>query len=135
MLADGLRNMKGLLEENTDKTEWLWDIVKELGFSSPSIALKRRAEQLEGENEDFRAKLEEQVEVITPREDKKEDLADRLRCSDWISKTCTAIEMQSLSSVVSSRVQILEEREEREEREAVEHDLNLLGDKFGRAYD
>ena len=101
MLADGLRNMKGLLEENTDETEWLRDIVKELGFSSPSIALKRRAEQLEGENEDLRAKLEERVEVITPREDEKEDLADRSRCSDWISKICTAIEMRSLSSVVS----------------------------------
>ena len=82
MLADGLRNMKGLLEENTDETEWLWDIVKERGFSSSSIALKRRAEQLEGENEDLRAKLEERVEVITPREDEKEDLAHRSRCSD-----------------------------------------------------
>ena len=88
MLEDGLRNMKGLLEENTDETEWLWDIVKELGFSSPSIALKRRVEQLEGEDEDLRAKLEERVEpeVITTREDEKEDLADRSRCSDWISK-------------------------------------------------
>ena len=101
MLADGLRNMKGPLEENADETEWLWDIVKERGFSSPSIALKRRAEQLEGENEDLRAKLEERVEVITPREDEKEDLADRSRCSDWMSKVCTAVEVQSLSSVVS----------------------------------
>ena len=71
MLADGLRNMKGLLEENTDETEWLRDIVKELGFSS--IALKTHVEQLEGEDED----LEEWVGVITPREDEKEDLANR----------------------------------------------------------
>ena len=82
MLEDGLRNMKGLLEENTDETEWLRDIVKELGFSSPSISLKRREEQLAGENEDLHAKLEEWVEIITPREDEKEDLADRSRCSD-----------------------------------------------------
>ena len=47
MLADGLRNMKGLLEENADEAGWLQDIVKELGFSSPSIALKRCVEQLE----------------------------------------------------------------------------------------
>ena len=101
MLADGLRNMKGLLEENADEAGWLQDIVKELGFSSPSIALKRCVEQLEGENDDLRAKLGERVEVIMPREDEKEDLAHRSRCSDWISKICTAIEMQSLSSVVS----------------------------------
>ena len=101
MLADGLRNMKGLLEENADEAGWLQDIVKELGFSSPSIALKRRAEQLEGENEDLRAKLGERVEVITPREDEKEDLANRSRCSDWISKISTAIEMRSLFGVVS----------------------------------
>ena len=47
MLVYGLGNMKGLPEENTDEMEWLRDIIKERGFSSPSIALKRCVEQLE----------------------------------------------------------------------------------------
>ena len=72
-----------------------------LCVSSPSIRLKRCVEQPEGKNEDLHAKLGERVEVIMLREDEKEDLANRLRFSDWILKVCTAIKMQSLSSIVS----------------------------------
>jgi hypothetical protein len=40
--------------------------------------LKRHVEELEGENKNLCAKLEEQAEVIKQREDKKEDLADEV---------------------------------------------------------
>ena len=54
MLVDELGNKKGLLEENTDEMERLREIVEERDFGSASTALK----DLEGENEDLRAKSE-----------------------------------------------------------------------------
>jgi hypothetical protein len=75
MLVDEPENMKGLLEENTYEMERLWEIVEERGgensFGSASTALKRRVQELDGDNEDLRAKLEEQEKVITQREDEK----------------------------------------------------------------
>jgi hypothetical protein len=82
MLVDELENMKGLLERNTYEMERLREIVEERGgensFSSASTALKRCVQELEGDNEDLRSKLKEQDEVITQREDEKEDPADEV---------------------------------------------------------
>jgi hypothetical protein len=70
-----VENMRGLLEKNTYEMERLREIVEERGgengFGDDSTALKRRAQELEGNNEDLRAKLEEKDEVITQREDEK----------------------------------------------------------------
>ncbi|KIM74903.1 hypothetical protein PILCRDRAFT_14077 [Piloderma croceum F 1598] len=95
MLVDELENMKWVLEVNTDEMERLREIVEERGFGSASTALKRRAEELEGENEDSCAKFEEEAEVITHREDKKEDLVDEVE-----AQRCIAVEMQSLLNTV-----------------------------------
>jgi hypothetical protein len=82
MPVDELENMKGLLEENMYEMERHWEIVAERGgensFGGASTVLKRCVQELEGDNEDVRAKLEEQDEEITQREDEKEDLADEV---------------------------------------------------------
>jgi hypothetical protein len=82
ILVDELENMKGLLEENTYEMKRLREISEERGgenrFGGASTALKRRVQEPEGHNEDLCAKLEEQDEVITQREDEKEDLANEV---------------------------------------------------------
>ena len=136
VLEDELENVKGLLEENTEEMERLREIVEERGgengyaSSGSGGALKRRVEELEGDNEDLRAKLEEQAEAIARREDEKEDLADEVE-----ALRLDIEEMQRRRDAESversqSRIQIMEEREE---REAVEDDLNSLRDKLAAA--
>jgi hypothetical protein len=107
MLVDELENMKWLLEENTDEMERLREIIEEHGFGSASTVLKRRPEELEGENEDSCAKFEEEAEVITQREDEKEDLVDEVE-----AQRCIAVEMQSLVNTVKV-AQIQEDRSAR----------------------
>jgi hypothetical protein len=79
--VDELQHMKELLEENTYEMERLREIVEERGgkngFGGASTALKRHV-QLEGDNENLHAKLEEPDEVTTQREDEKEDLSDEV---------------------------------------------------------
>jgi hypothetical protein len=47
-------------------------------FGGASTAVKRRVQELEGDNADLHAKLEEQDEVIKQRDDEKKDLADEV---------------------------------------------------------
>jgi hypothetical protein len=73
MPVDELEHMKELLEENTYEMERLQQIVEERagenGFGGASTMSKRRMQELERDNEDLRAKLEGQDEVILQRED------------------------------------------------------------------
>jgi ABC-type phosphate transport system auxiliary subunit len=125
--------MTGLLEENTYEMERLREIVEERGgengFGGASTALKRRM-QLEGDNEDLRVKLEEQDEVSTQREDKKEHLADEVEALRLdIEQMQHRRDAESIEHS-QSYVQIPEEREE---HNAVEDDLNSLRGKLAAA--
>ena len=114
VLQQEWENVKGLLEENTEEIERLRESVEERGGEdalrgSASAGLKRRVEDLEGDNEDLRAKLEEQAETIAQREEEKEDLADEIEALRLdIEELQRRREAESLERS-QSRVQILEE--------------------------
>ena len=101
--------------------ETLRDIVEQRGGadafhgSASSVgALKRRVVELEGDKEDLRAKLDEQAETITQREEEKNYLTDEIEVlRRHIEELHRRREAESLERS-QSRVQILEEREERE---------------------
>ncbi|KAH9483481.1 Spindle pole body protein pcp1 [Psilocybe cubensis] len=136
-LEDELENTRGLLEENMDEIDRLKDVIERRGDDSANESsvggesrrerMKRRIEELEMDNDDLRAKLQEHVDALAQREEEKEDLADevdalRLELEDVQRRR----EAESIERS-ESRAQILEEREE---REAVEDDLNALRDKL-----
>jgi chromosome segregation ATPase len=133
-LVDELENMNVLLEENTYEMERLREILEERGDENgcggTSTVLKRRVQELEGDNKNLRAKLEEQDEVILQRKDEKADLADEVEAFRLDIK-----EMQCRRDAESiersqSHAQILEEREK---HDAVEDDFNSLRDKLAAA--
>ncbi|KII89526.1 hypothetical protein PLICRDRAFT_160873 [Plicaturopsis crispa FD-325 SS-3] len=137
-LEEELDNVKGLLEDNMDEIERLREMLERRGDESGAgeggdsrrDRMKRRMEELEADNEDLRARVEEHAELIAQRDDEKEDLADeidalRLEIED-IQRRREAENLERSQS----RSQILEEREE---REAVEDDLNALRDKLAAA--
>ncbi|KAF8066862.1 hypothetical protein FPV67DRAFT_1417467 [Lyophyllum atratum] len=138
-LEEELENARGLLEDNMDEIERLKEIVERRGDESLAESsngegrrerLKRRVEELEIENEELRARLDEHAEIIAQKEDEKDDLADevnalRLEIEDIQRRR----EAESFERS-ESRAQILEEREE---REAAEDDLNALRDKLAAA--
>jgi chromosome segregation ATPase len=135
MLVDELENMKVPLKENTYEMERLREIVEERGgensFSGASTALKRRVQELEGDNADLHAKLEEQDEVITQREIEKADLADEVE-----ALRLDIEEMQrrrDAESIERSQIhaQILEEREQHDAGEDGEHDRIVEAVKSG----
>lgn len=126
-LEEQLESVRGLLEENMEEMDRLRVIVERRGDGNASDDMRRQAEELEMENEDLKAKLDEQEELLTRVNDEKEDLADevealRLENEDLQRRR----EAESLERS-QSRAQILEEREE---REAVEDDLNTMRDKL-----
>ncbi|KAI0669382.1 hypothetical protein C8Q78DRAFT_978290, partial [Trametes maxima] len=95
-LEEELENVRGLLEENTEELERLRDLAEQRGDHSSrgDERWRRQAEELEGENEDLRVRIDELEELLT------------------------------------SRAQILEEREE---REAAEEGLNAVRDRLAAA--
>ena len=113
-----------------EEMERLRDIVEErrgedafLGSASSGGALKRRVEELEGDKEDLRAKLDEQAETITQREEEKNYLTDEIEVLRLhIEELHRRRETESFERS-QSRVKILEEREE---GEAVGDGLNSL---------
>ena len=136
-LADELNNAHALLEENLDEIDRLKEIVeRESSLSSSSVAggseprierLKRRADNLEVENENLQNKLQYHIDLLAQREDENSDLADlisslRLELEDMQRRR----EAESVQRS-ESRAQVLEERQE---REAVEDDLNELRDRL-----
>ncbi|KAH7911120.1 hypothetical protein BJ138DRAFT_29977 [Hygrophoropsis aurantiaca] len=136
-LEEELENVRGLLEDNMEEIERLREIVEKRGDQSIDEhgegrreRLQRRIEDLQGDNEDLRAKLGEQNELFMQKEEEKEDLIDevealRLELEDIQRRR----EAESIERS-ESRAQVLEEREE---REAVEEDLNALRDKLAAA--
>ncbi|GLB41147.1 putative centrosomin N-terminal motif 1 [Lyophyllum shimeji] len=138
-LEEQLQNAKGMIEENLDEIDQLKEMLERRGDESVAESssgegrrerLKRRVEELETDNEELRARLEEHAEIIAQKEDEKEDLLDeinalRLEMEDIQRRR----EAESLERS-ESRAQILEEREE---REAVEDNLNAVKDKLAAA--
>ena len=136
-LEEELHNARVLLEENMDEIDRLKDIVQhESSLSSSSAAgasetrlerLKRRADNLQVENENLQSKLQDHIDALAQREDENSDLADlvsslRLDLEEvQLRREAESVERSE------SRAQILEEREE---REAVEDDLNALRDRL-----
>ena len=118
MLVDELENMTGLPEENTDEMERLREIVEEFGGEN-----KICMEELEVKNKDLCGKLGEQTEVITQREDEKEDLADEVEALRLDIKKMHRRQDRESIEISLSHAQMLEEREE---REAMEDNLNSL---------
>lgn len=133
-LEEELENVRGLLEENMDEMERLRELVERRGDESmgeqAEARWRRRVEELEGENEDLRARMDDLEELITQRNDEKEDLADEVEALKLeIEDIQRRREAESIERS-QSRAQILEEREE---REAVEEGLNAIRDKLAAA--
>ena len=135
-LENELHNARTLLEENLDEIDRLKEIIeRESSLSSSSAGgsetrlerLKRRADNLEVENENLQNKLQDHIDLLAQREEENSDLADlisslRLELEEvQLRREAESIERSE------SRAQILEEREE---REAVEDDLNALRDRL-----
>lgn len=132
MMEEELENVRGLLEESNEEMDRLREIVEGRGNNddSGSERWRRKVDELEGDNEDLRAKLDEQAEVIAQREDEKEDMADEIEA---LKLDLEEIQRRRDAESIErshSRAQIMEEREE---REAVEDDLNSLRDKLAAA--
>lgn len=133
-LEDELENTRAVLEEKLDQIEQLKEIAERDDSTSGSMGgdgrrdrLRLRMEELEIENEELRARLDENKEHMVQKDDEREDLLDennalRLQIEDLQRKR----EAESYERS-ESRAQILEEREE---REAVEDDLNALKDRL-----
>jgi len=138
-LEQDLENARGLLEDNMDEIERLKEIVERRGDDSMNDGvngesrrdrLKRRVEELEAENEELRLKLDDHAELLSHREDEKEDLADELDALRLEMEDLQRRREAESAERSQSRAQILEEREE---REAVEDDLNAMRDKLAAA--
>ncbi|KZP16088.1 hypothetical protein FIBSPDRAFT_749256 [Athelia psychrophila] len=133
LVEDELENVKHLLEQSNEEMERLQDIVEARGDESTregSERWRRRVEELEGENEDLLAKLDEQGEAITQREDEKEDMVDEIEALRLDLEEMQRRRDAEAVERSESRAQIIEERGE---REAVEDDLNALRDKLAAA--
>ena len=132
-LEEELENVRGLLEENTEELERLRELAESRGDHSSlgSERWRRQAEELEGENEDLRARIDEPEELVTQRTDERDDVADEVEALKLeIEDTQRRREAESMERS-ESRAQILEEREG---REAVEEDLNAVRDRLAAAH-
>ena len=133
-LEDEMEGLKALLEENNEEMERLREIVENKSNESQDIngrhRYKRRIEELEGDNEHLRAKLDEQAEQISQVEEDKENLADEVEALRLDLEEMQRRRDAEAVERSQSRSQLLEEREE---REAVEDDLNSLRDKLAAA--
>lgn len=136
-LEEQLEFARGLLEENVEEINRLRDLVeRQQNASSPEVPepngheykrLKRRVEGLEADNNNLRARLQEHAELLTQKEEEKEDVVDendalKLEIEDLHRKRDADFAERS-----QSRAAFLEEREE---REAAEEDLNALKDRL-----
>jgi hypothetical protein len=136
-LEEQLEFARGLLEENVEEINRLRDLVeRQQNTSLPEVPepngheykrLKRRVEGLETDNSDLRARLQEHAELLTQKEEEKEDIIDendalKLEIEELHRKRDADFAERS-----QSRAAFLEEREE---REAAEDDLNALKDRL-----
>ena len=135
-LEDELHNVRALLEENLDEIDRLKENIERESLSSSSAAggsesrlerLRRRAENLEVENENLQNKLQDHIELLAQRQDENSDLADlvsslRLELEDvQRRREAEAVERSESPAPVL---------DEREEWVAVEADLNALRDRL-----
>ncbi|KAI0062162.1 hypothetical protein BV25DRAFT_1886017 [Artomyces pyxidatus] len=125
-LEEELENVRRLLEENTDELTELKGMVDFGGDGRQA----RRIQELESDNKELKAMLDEHADILAQREEEKEELLDqydalRLQFEDLERRR----EAESIERS-QSRAMILEEREE---REAVEDGLNALRDKLAAA--
>ncbi|KAG6908460.1 hypothetical protein DXG01_004543 [Tephrocybe rancida] len=135
-LEEQVDGAKGIIEENLEEIERLKEIIERRGDASLAESSsgegrrerqKRRVEELVGENEELRVRLDEHAEIISQREDEKEDLQDEINTLRLEMEDIQRRRQAESYERSESRAQILEEREE---REAVEDDLNALRDKL-----
>ncbi|KAG6844391.1 hypothetical protein H0H87_007203 [Tephrocybe sp. NHM501043] len=135
-LEDQVDSAKGLIEENLEEIERLKEIIERRADTSLAESssgdsrrerLKRRVEELEGENEELRVRLDEHADIIAQRDDDKEDLQDEINALRLEIEDIQRRREAESYERSESRAQILEEREE---REAVEDDLNAVRDKL-----
>lgn len=137
-LESELTNMKDLLMDNSEELDRLKNELQRREDSSfageegeaRKDRMRRRLAELEAENEDLKAALEEHADMVALRDDEKEDLMDqmetlRLEVEDLQRRR----EAESIERS-ESRAQIYEEREE---REAMQDGLNELRDKLAAA--
>ena len=132
-LEEELENVRGLLEENTEELERLRELAESRGDHSSlgSERWRRQAEELEGENEDLRARIDELEELVTQRTDERDDVADEVEALKLDLEDMQRRREAESFERSESRAQILEEREG---REAVEDDLNSVRDKLAAAH-
>lgn len=132
-LEEQLDGVRTLLEDNAEEMERLKELVESREDERSGDGggrLRKLAEELEGENDELKRRLDEQEELLTRQDEEKEELADqvemlRLKLEDTERRR----EAEHLERS-QSRAQILEERGE---REAVEEDLNAVRDKLAAA--
>ncbi|CCM00141.1 uncharacterized protein FIBRA_02168 [Fibroporia radiculosa] len=133
-LEEELENVRGLLEENADEMERLKELVERRADESMGDGRadrwRRRVQELEDENEELRLKMDDLEELVTRKEDEKEDLADVLEGLKLEVENLQRRRDAESIERSQSRAQVLEEREE---REAVEDDLNAARDKLAAA--
>ena len=131
-LEEELENVRTLLEENTEELERLRELAESRGdhSSQGDGRMRRHIEELEGENEDLRARIDELEELATQRTDERDDVLDELETVKLELEDMQRRREAETLERSESRAQILEEREE---REAVEEDLNAVRDKLAAA--
>ena len=133
-LENELENARGLLEENVEEMERLRELVEKMeddsfqnGGEGRRNRQKRRIEELETENEELRARLDEHGEIFAQKEDEREDLMDEIGALHLEVENLNRKREAESYERSDSRAQMLEEREE---REAVEDDMNALRDRL-----
>ncbi|KAG6866142.1 hypothetical protein C0991_008095 [Blastosporella zonata] len=135
-LEEQVDGAKGIIEENLEEIERLKEIIERRGDISVAESssgesrrerLKRRVDELEGDNQELRIRLDEHVEIIQQREDEKEDLQDEINALRLEMEDIQRRREAESYERSESRAQVLEEREE---REAAEENLNEVRDKL-----
>lgn len=135
MLEEQLENMKAVMEENVDEIDRLKDELVHKGNESMTsegsesrrARLERKLAEVEDENEDLRARHEDDIRMIEQRDEEREALEDELeRMRLGIEDLERRREAETLERS-ESRAQVFEEREE---REAMEDKLNAVRDQL-----
>ncbi|KZV62762.1 hypothetical protein PENSPDRAFT_758485 [Peniophora sp. CONT] len=133
-LEDELEKVRRLLQENNEELERLQDIVARRGDDSLSSStdggngrLRRRMEELEIENEELRAALDEHVAAAAERDEEREELLDQNDALRLQLENSERIRQAESIERSESRAMILEEREGKEELEA---EVNMLRDRL-----
>uniref|UniRef100_A0A0W0F3I1 Mto1-like Mto2p-binding domain-containing protein n=1 Tax=Moniliophthora roreri TaxID=221103 RepID=A0A0W0F3I1_MONRR len=132
-LEDELENARGLLQDNLTEIERLQDLVESgngKGNTFLSSSRARKLDDLEDEIERLKTVIEEQTQVISEKDDQRNDLLDEIEALNLDLERLQHRQEQASIERSESRAIMLEEREE---REAVEEDLNDVKDRLAAA--